>query len=92
MYSKLPENGIEIKVPASIANLGPGFDTLAVAVRLYLHLHVTPVSGVNEVHFEFPDCKIDGEKLHRACVPLCVPTSSERPFPPCAWLCVRTFP
>jgi len=31
----------EIRVPASIANLGPGFDTLAVAVQLYLTLQVS---------------------------------------------------
>jgi hypothetical protein len=31
-------DNFEIKVPASIANLGPGFDTLAVAVQLYLSL------------------------------------------------------
>ena len=30
----------EIHVPGSIANLGPGFDTLAVAVNLYLSLLV----------------------------------------------------
>ena len=57
----LPESGIEICVPASIANLGSGFDTLAVAVKLYLQLEVTPERGQNEVHFAFPDCKIDGE-------------------------------
>ena len=61
MYSEIPETGIDIRVPASIANLGPGFDTLAVAVRLYLHLHVMPVTGANELHFEFPSCSIDGE-------------------------------
>jgi len=53
--------GIEIRVPASIANLGPGFDTLAVAVELYLNLSVTIVDGCDELHFEFPGCKIDGE-------------------------------
>jgi homoserine kinase len=52
---------MEIRVPASIANLGPGFDTLAVAVELYLNLSVTSVAGSNELHFEFPDCRIDGE-------------------------------
>lgn len=53
--------GLEIRVPASIANLGSGFDTLAVAVKLYLRLEVTPRHGQNELYFEFPDCKIDGE-------------------------------
>lgn len=61
MYSEVPETGVDIRVPASIANLGPGFDTLAVAVRLYLHLHVTPIEGSNELNFEFPGCVIDGE-------------------------------
>ena len=56
-----PLTGLEIRVPASIANLGPGFDTLAVAVELYLNLSVTILDGTNELHFEFPDFKIDGE-------------------------------
>ena len=54
---------VEIRVPASIANLGPGFDTLAVAVRLYLRLSATSVAGENELQFEFPDCTIDGENF-----------------------------
>jgi homoserine kinase len=33
----------EIVVPASISNLGPGFDALAVAVQLYLSLRITDV-------------------------------------------------
>ncbi|MBV8551692.1 MAG: homoserine kinase [Acidobacteriaceae bacterium] len=51
----------EIRVPGSIANLGPGFDTLAVAVQLYLHLNVRVVSGSNHLHFDFKDCVVDGE-------------------------------
>jgi len=35
--------GREIVVPASIANLGPGFDTLGIAVALYLRVRVTEV-------------------------------------------------
>ncbi len=35
--------GREIRVPASIANLGPGFDTLGVAVDLYLRVRVANV-------------------------------------------------
>jgi homoserine kinase len=54
---------LQIKVPASIANLGPGFDTLAVAVKLYLHLSVTSLAGANELKFEFPNCIIDGENF-----------------------------
>jgi homoserine kinase len=52
---------LEIRVPASIANLGPGFDTLAVAVQLYLHLTVTFLEGRGQLHFEFPECALDGE-------------------------------
>ncbi len=53
--------GFEIRVPASLANLGPGFDTLAVAVQLYLRLRVRVEPGVNELQFEFVNCKVDGE-------------------------------
>jgi homoserine kinase len=35
--------GVTIEVPASIANLGPGFDALAVAVQLYLRVTVRRV-------------------------------------------------
>lgn len=35
--------GTEIAVPASIGNLGPGFDTLGLAVSLYLRVRVTSV-------------------------------------------------
>ncbi len=52
---------LEIRVPASIANLGPGFDTLAVAVQLYLNLCVTELKGTNELQFDFNGLKIDGE-------------------------------
>jgi homoserine kinase len=51
----------EIRVPGSIANLGPGFDTLAVAVQLYLHLNVHVLKGTNTLRFEFKDCVVDGE-------------------------------
>ena len=51
----------EIRVPGSIANLGPGFDTLAVAVQLYLTLNVRVSEGQNELRFNFRNCHIDGE-------------------------------
>ena len=49
-----------IKVPGSIANLGPGFDTLAVAVQLYLTLHVRPGTGKG-LQFNFTNVQLDGE-------------------------------
>jgi homoserine kinase len=51
----------EIKVPASIANLGPGFDTLGLAVQLYLRLHVKRIEGENELRFRFLEQPLDGE-------------------------------
>jgi len=53
----------EIRVPASIANLGPGFDTLAVAVQLYLVLRVRMLPGRGELQFRFLDHQPRGENL-----------------------------
>ena len=59
---------IVIRVPGSIANIGPGFDTLAVAVQLYLTLHVRIVPGTGEMHFEFVNQKLEGENyIERSC-------------------------
>lgn len=52
---------IEITVPASVANLGPGFDVLAVAVQLYLRLKVRPTDGQNKLDFHFVGQKLVGE-------------------------------
>jgi len=51
----------EIRVPASIANLGPGFDTLAVAVQLYLTLRVRRKPGCGQLEFRFVDHELRGE-------------------------------
>jgi homoserine kinase len=55
--------GKEIAVPASIANLGPGFDTLAVAVQLYTRVRIRHVreDGLRDLQFDFLDAKLDGE-------------------------------
>ncbi len=57
--------GTEIRVPASIANLGPGFDTLSVAVGLYLRVRIRHVStGQHDgLTFEFVDQRLDGTNL-----------------------------
>ncbi len=57
---QLPDH-FSIAVPASIANLGAGFDTLAVAVQLYLHLDVERLTGENQLDFHFLNCTVDGE-------------------------------
>ena len=55
------EEAFEIKVPASVANLGPGFDTLAVAVQLYLCLRVKPKPGRGKLEFRFVGQQLCGE-------------------------------
>jgi homoserine kinase len=52
---------IVIRVPGSIANLGPGFDTLAVAVQLYLTLRVRREPEETGLNFRFVDQTLDGE-------------------------------
>src|SRR6185503_4033526 len=55
--------GAEITVPGSIANIGPGLDTLAVAVQLYLRLRVARVSSSERgaLHFHFGKLPLNGE-------------------------------
>jgi homoserine kinase len=59
----------EISVPGSIANLGPGFDTLAVAVALYLRVRVAAVredalkDSRRQLRFRFPELQLTGENL-----------------------------
>ena len=52
--------GTEIVVPGSIANLGPGLDTLAVAVQLYLRIRIEGVSAHDRGALEF---SFDGHPL-----------------------------
>jgi homoserine kinase len=54
------QDSTEIRVPGSIANLGPGFDTLAVAVQLYLTLQVTVLPGKGQREFHFTGYKPGG--------------------------------
>jgi homoserine kinase len=42
---------VSVKVPATSANLGPGFDTLGMALSFYDELQVEAVAG-NEIHVE----------------------------------------
>ena len=55
----------DIVVPASVANLGPGLDTLAVALELYLHVRARILPGTkrNELRFDFVGCELDGENF-----------------------------
>jgi len=55
--------GAEVCVPASLANLGPGLDTLAVAVQLYLRVRIGRLDPRrrNELEFQFVDRQLEGE-------------------------------
>jgi homoserine kinase len=53
--------GLEIAVPASIGNLGPGFDTLGLAVSLYLRARVTDVIRDGKRRLS---CRFVGEPPH----------------------------
>jgi homoserine kinase len=52
--------GAEISVPGSIANLGPGLDTLAVAIQLYLRVRIQSISDYECGRLEF---RFQGEPL-----------------------------
>jgi homoserine kinase len=55
--------GCAIAVPASSANLGPGFDTLAVALRLYLRVRVCAVldGPPNRLQFDLCGATLPGD-------------------------------
>jgi homoserine kinase len=60
--------GAEIAVPASSANLGPGFDTLAVALTLYLRVRISGIDdgSVNGLSFEFAGTRPAENYIERA--------------------------
>jgi homoserine kinase len=43
---------VKVRVPATVANLGPGFDALGVAVRMYLEIDIEPRRDSVEVMVE----------------------------------------
>jgi homoserine kinase len=61
--AKLGRRPVTITVPASIANLGPGLDTLALAVTLYLRVRVRRAEGTNCLRFHFGELQLTGENL-----------------------------
>jgi homoserine kinase len=65
MAMRMRSEPVEVAVPASVANLGPGLDVLAVALQLYLHLRAQRLPGdeKNELQFDFGGFKLDGENL-----------------------------
>jgi homoserine kinase len=55
--------GARVCVPASVANLGPGLDAVAVAVQLYLRVRIRRLDSrpSNELEFQFVDQQLEGE-------------------------------
>jgi homoserine kinase len=53
----MPDLGTEIVIPGSIGNVGPGLDTLGLAIALYLRVRITRIvrDGRGEVAFRFLD-------------------------------------
>lgn len=52
-----------VRVPASSANLGPGYDVLAAALSIYLELEVTETGGALTVECDVPDVALDRSNL-----------------------------
>lgn len=67
LHNFATNESFEVRVPASIANLGPGFETLAVAVQLYLILQVKRVPGNGQLQFRLasPDVQSEIERGYR---------------------------
>lgn len=61
--------GVEIVVPGSIGNVGPGFDALSLAVQLFLRIRIVDVidDSRGRLACEFVDCTLTGpNRLERA--------------------------
>jgi homoserine kinase len=56
---------VRARAPASAANLGPGFDTLAVALELYIEVEVEPASRLT-VRAEGEGADLAGDASHMA--------------------------
>ena len=63
MGMRMRPEPVEIAVPASVANLGPGLDALAVALQLYLRVCARKLPGKNELQFDFGGFDLDGENF-----------------------------
>ncbi|HUI54942.1 MAG TPA: homoserine kinase [Bryobacteraceae bacterium] len=63
MRKPTAHRAVTISVPASIANLGPGLDALALAVNLYLRLKVRRIEGAGCLRFRFLNLELPGANL-----------------------------
>jgi len=56
---------VRARAPASSANLGPGFDVLAIALECYIHVDVTPAASL-EVHSSGEGAHLSSDASHLA--------------------------
>jgi homoserine kinase len=59
--------GVDVRVPATVANLGPGFDCLGVAVGVHLELRISRADTVEIVGGD-PSIPVEDDLTHRAFV------------------------
>ena len=81
--------GIDVRVPATVANLGPGFDCLGVAVGLHLQVSITK-SAQPEVVGGDPAIDLADDLTHRAFVSAFAAVG--RPAPPVRIEVVAAYP
>ncbi len=73
--------GTEVVVPGSIGNLGPGFDTLGLAIGLYLRVRIARIArdSRGDVTFRFIDAEPLGDNRIRSAFDLVGPPRRESP-------------
>ena len=49
---RLAKERAAVRVPATTANMGPGFDSFGMALRYYDEVEVRPIVGTTRVHVE----------------------------------------
>lgn len=63
--------GLRLRIPGSTSNLGPGFDALGLALRVYLDVEVVGVAddGAGRLHFDFEGGAPAGENAIATAIP-----------------------
>jgi homoserine kinase len=59
--------GVDVRVPATVANLGPGFDCLGVAIGVHLEVRISRAEHV-EIAGGDPSVSVEDDLTHRAFV------------------------
>ncbi|MEA2503811.1 MAG: homoserine kinase, partial [Actinomycetota bacterium] len=70
--------GVDVRVPATVANLGPGFDCLGVAVGVHLELSIS-LAGKVEIVGGDPSIPVEDDLTLRAFVSAYAAVGQEAP-------------